>query len=99
MVAAFDDDLLCRGALAFEAALASGQAEEGLIPVDQAAAIDAACTALSLDPGGLAEAAAHAGTLAIPLVERLRRRSRSHTPRRPLRCIEARPARIWRIPH
>ncbi|WP_158803160.1 MULTISPECIES: 3-carboxy-cis,cis-muconate cycloisomerase [unclassified Acidisoma] len=72
MVAAFDDDSLLRGALAFEAALASGQAEEGLIPVDQAAAIDAACTALSLDPGGLAEAAAHAGTLAIPLVERLR---------------------------
>jgi 3-carboxy-cis,cis-muconate cycloisomerase len=72
MVAAFSDDSLLRGALAFEAALALGQAEEGLIPTNQALAIEATCAALNLDPGELAEAAAHAGTLAIPLVEQLR---------------------------
>ena len=72
MLAVFDDESLLRGALDFEAALAAAQAAEGLIPTGDAAAIAAACRDLRPDLAELAEAAAHAGTLAIPLVARLR---------------------------
>lgn len=73
MLAVFGDEALLKAALAFEAELALAQAELGLIPRDDAEAIAVAC-ASAFDIAELAEAAAHAGTLAIPLVERLRAR-------------------------
>ncbi|HEU4729631.1 MAG TPA: lyase family protein [Kofleriaceae bacterium] len=70
MLACFDDDALLRGALAFERELAAALADCGAISAPAAAAISAACE--RFDPTGLDDAAAHAGTLAIPLVARLR---------------------------
>ena len=72
MLAVFDDAATIAGALAFEAALARASAAEGAIPAAAADAIDAACARAEFDAVELAEAAAHAGTLAIPLVARLR---------------------------
>ena len=74
MAAVFDDRATVAAALAFEAALARACAEEGLAPADAAAVIEAACGE-PLDPETLAREAAHAGTLAIPLVAALRARS------------------------
>ena len=71
MLAVFDDAALVRAALAFEAALARAEAAEGLIPTAHAEAIVEAC-AEPVDIEALAAEAAHAGTLAIPLVARLR---------------------------
>jgi 3-carboxy-cis,cis-muconate cycloisomerase len=73
MLAVFGDATLLRAALLFEAVLAESQAAEGLISLDAAEAIVAACAELP-DVEDLAEAAAHAGTLAIPLVQILRQR-------------------------
>lgn len=73
MLAVFGDTALLRAALLFEAVLAEAQVEEGLIPLEAGEAIIAACVELP-DVEDLAEAAAHAGTLAIPLVEILRQR-------------------------
>lgn len=73
MLAVFDDEALLKAALAFEAQLALAQGELGLIPPADAEAIAAAC-GQPFDIAELAEAAAYAGTLAIPLVERLRAR-------------------------
>jgi 3-carboxy-cis,cis-muconate cycloisomerase len=70
MLACFDDDALVRAALAFERELAAALAEHGVIPAAAAAAVARACD--GFDRGGLGDAAAHAGTLAIPLVARLR---------------------------
>jgi len=70
VLACFDDDALVRAALAFERELAAALAEHGAISAAAAAAIAAACD--GFDATGLADAAAHAGTLAIPLVARLR---------------------------
>jgi 3-carboxy-cis,cis-muconate cycloisomerase len=72
MLDIFGDASLVRAALDFEAALAEAEAAEGLIPAQDATAIIAACRNLTVDPAILAEEAAHAGTLAIPLVRRLR---------------------------
>ncbi len=72
MLAAFGDAALLRGALAFEAALARASATEGLISAAAAEAIAAAAASLQVDIAELADEAAHAGTLAIPLVRRLR---------------------------
>lgn len=72
MLAAFGDAALLKGALAFEAALARASATEKLIPASAAAAISAACADVEIDIATLADEAAHAGTLAIPLVRRLR---------------------------
>lgn len=72
MMAVFDDAATLAGALAFEAALARASAAEGLVPGAAADAITDACARAVFDPAELAEAAAHAGTLAIPLVARLR---------------------------
>ncbi|HEY2048764.1 MAG TPA: 3-carboxy-cis,cis-muconate cycloisomerase, partial [Caulobacteraceae bacterium] len=74
MIVAFGDATLLRAALAFEAALAEAQAAEGLVDQGHAAAISQACRQAVFDPEALAEAAAHAGTLAIPLVADLRER-------------------------
>jgi len=73
MLAVFGDAALLRAALLFEAVLAEAQVAEGLIPLDAGEAIVAACVELP-EIEDLAEAVAHAGTLAIPLVQILRRR-------------------------
>jgi len=73
MLDAFDDASLVKHALAFEAALAEAEAVEGLLSPDEAARIAIACAQLPLDTETLAVEAAHAGTLAIPLVRHLRR--------------------------
>lgn len=80
MLAAFGDAAHLRAALDFEAALARAEAAEGLIGADAAARIRAVCAAFTCDPAALADAAAHAGTLAIPLVERLRARLAQDSP-------------------
>lgn len=72
MLDAFDDASLIAAALRFEAALARAQAAEGVISDAAAIAISSAAEALRITPDELAEEAAHAGTLAIPLVRRLR---------------------------
>jgi 3-carboxy-cis,cis-muconate cycloisomerase len=74
MLAAFDDSSLLDAALRFEAALARAEAAEGLISEAEADAVAKACTSDGIDLAALAEAAAHAGTLAIPLVALLRAR-------------------------
>lgn len=73
MLAVFDDDATIRHALAFEAALAHAEAAEGLIAAEAADSIAALCAGIAIDTAGLAAEAALAGTLAIPLVARLRR--------------------------
>lgn len=72
MLAAFDDAATLRAALAFEAALAEGEAACGLIPGDVAARIAETCRTIAIPAEALADEAALAGTLAIPLVARLR---------------------------
>lgn len=72
MLAAFSDAATLRHALAFEAELARAEAAEGLIGAEAAEAIAALCASIMIDPAELAEEAALAGTLAIPLVARLR---------------------------
>jgi 3-carboxy-cis,cis-muconate cycloisomerase len=72
MLEAVGDAALLQAALAFEAALARAQAREGLIPSAHADSIAEACRS-PFGIAALAEAAAHAGTLAIPLVSELRR--------------------------
>jgi 3-carboxy-cis,cis-muconate cycloisomerase len=74
MLAIFDDAALLRAALAFEATLARVCAESGLIPATHADRIEACCTLDGIDVTVLATDAAHAGTLAIPLVAVLRAR-------------------------
>lgn len=73
MLEIFGDAAVVKHALAFEAALAQAQAAEGLLSKDEAARIATACAQLPLDSETLAVEAAHAGTLAIPLVAHLRR--------------------------
>lgn len=72
MIAVFSDRAVIAHALAFEAALARAEAAEGLIAANTAEAIAEACVTITIDPAELAEEAALAGTLAIPLVKRLR---------------------------
>ena len=77
MLAAFGDEALLRAALAFEAALARAEADEQLIPAEAAALIIETCNSApfnsaSYDIAQLAADSAHAGTLAIALVHRLR---------------------------
>ncbi len=72
MRAVFADAAVIGHALAFEAALARAEAAEGVISTAVAAQIVEACRTMSVDPAALAEEAALAGTLAIPLVARLR---------------------------
>ena len=55
-----------------EAALAGAQARVGLIPVEHANAIAAACASDRFDVNALGEAAAASGTPVVPLVEQLR---------------------------
>ncbi|MBO9544996.1 3-carboxy-cis,cis-muconate cycloisomerase [Caulobacter sp.] len=73
MLAVFGDEALLDAALRFESSLAQAQADVGVIDQASAACIAAACVERP-DVDLLAEAAAHAGTLAIPLVEIIRKR-------------------------
>nr|WP_211368859.1 lyase family protein [Sphingomonas carotinifaciens] len=72
MIAVFDDAATIAYACAFETALAQGQAAHGVIAPDLAEAIAAGVDPARIDAAALAEEAALAGTLAIPLVARLR---------------------------
>ncbi|MBJ7437479.1 MAG: 3-carboxy-cis,cis-muconate cycloisomerase [Sphingopyxis sp.] len=72
MAEIYSDAATIGHALAFEAALARAQGDEGLIVRTAADAIVAAAGGLHIDPEELADEAEHAGTLAIPLVRRLR---------------------------
>jgi 3-carboxy-cis,cis-muconate cycloisomerase len=72
MLAVWNDGAWLRAALDFESALARAQAACGLMSQAQADKIAAAAEALTIDPAALAAEAAHAGTLAIPLVAALR---------------------------
>jgi 3-carboxy-cis,cis-muconate cycloisomerase len=73
MLDVFGDEALVRSALAFERELAAAEAAEGLLTRAEADAIAGACADLP-DIEALARAAAHAGTLAMPLVADLRAR-------------------------
>ena len=73
MLAVFEDAATLRHALTFEAELARAEAAEGLIGKAEAEAIAMLCGGIAIDPAALATEAALAGTLAIPLVARLRK--------------------------
>jgi 3-carboxy-cis,cis-muconate cycloisomerase len=73
ILAAFGDETLLAAALAFETELARAGAAEGLLTEREAGLIAAACAAPEIAIATLAAEAAHAGTLAIPLVAHLRR--------------------------
>ena len=72
MMVLFGDEALLRAALDFEAALARAAGAEGEIPVVAAEVIIEVCRNAAFDISELADEAAHAGTLAIPLVAELR---------------------------
>ena len=66
------DDVAClQNMLDFEAGLAHAEAALGVIPVDAAGPITAACRAESFNLTALADAATRSGNLAIPLVKAL----------------------------
>jgi 3-carboxy-cis,cis-muconate cycloisomerase len=68
---ALSADAYVRAMLDFEAALAAGQADAGVVPADAARVIAAACTDLRLDPDRLAAEGKKSGSLAVPLVKSL----------------------------
>jgi len=68
----FRDDNYLQTMLDFEAALAHAEASSGVIPSSAANAIAAKCRVELFDKQKLAEAAALAGNLAIPLVRQLK---------------------------
>ncbi|MGP7795213.1 lyase family protein [Sphingomonas sp. CLY1604] len=72
MIAVFDDAATIAHACAFEVALARAEAACGMLPAELAEAIAAGVDPARIDAAELAEEAALAGTLAIPLVARLR---------------------------
>jgi 3-carboxy-cis,cis-muconate cycloisomerase len=67
----FSDANTVQGMLDFEAALARAQARCGVIPESAVTAIENACQVQNIDVSLLADAAASAGNLAIPLVKQL----------------------------
>jgi 3-carboxy-cis,cis-muconate cycloisomerase len=71
MIAAFDDAAFVQAMLDFEAALATAQADEGLLPPAAAQAIAAACRLDRIDIPALVAAGRRSGTLAAPLVKEL----------------------------
>ncbi len=74
MLSTFSDEVLISTAISFEEELAEASAAERLIPKDAARAIRRAGVEMRfhLDVEEIAHEAAHAGTLAIPVVRRLR---------------------------
>lgn len=71
LIEIFSDDNTLQGMLDFEAALALACAKCGVIPESVITVISSQCQADKLDPQALAQAAAGAGNLAIPLVKQL----------------------------
>jgi 3-carboxy-cis,cis-muconate cycloisomerase len=71
MRAVVDDRARLQRMLDFEAALARAEADAGLIPAAAAKPIAAACMADRFDIAAIAEQAASAGNIAIPLVKML----------------------------
>jgi 3-carboxy-cis,cis-muconate cycloisomerase len=71
MLPVFSDQAAVQRMLDFEAALARAEAAHGVIPAAAVAPIVACCQASRLDLPALAQAAAAAGNLAIPLVKQL----------------------------
>src|SRR5215210_516914 len=69
---AFSDTALLSAMLRFEVALARAEARVGVIPESAAEAIADAAVVDAFDPGAMAREARQSGTLAIPLVRRLR---------------------------
>jgi len=69
---AFEPPAFLAAMLAFEAALAAGEAAEGVIPPSSAAAIAQACKAVSFDVEALVAEAKRQGTLVVPFVKALR---------------------------
>jgi len=67
----FTDRATLQGILDFEAALARAEARAGVIPGAAAAVIAKKCRAELFDTAALAQAAAHAGNILIPLVKNL----------------------------
>jgi len=67
----FTDRATLQGILDFEAALARAEARAGVIPGAAAAVIAKKCRAELFDAAALAQAAAHAGNILIPLVKNL----------------------------
>ncbi|CAI0771843.1 3-carboxy-cis,cis-muconate cycloisomerase [Serratia proteamaculans] len=67
----FSDVATLQGMLDFEAALATAQARLGIIPAEAGQQIAAVCHSHLFDVLSLAQAAAQAGNLAIPLVKQL----------------------------
>ena len=70
---AFEASAFIRAMLAFEAALAEAEAEEGLIAWSTAKAIAAACASLAPDVDALVLESKRSATLAVPLVDALRK--------------------------
>ncbi|MES2313860.1 MAG: 3-carboxy-cis,cis-muconate cycloisomerase [Pseudomonadota bacterium] len=66
-----DDKVYLQHMLDFEHALARAEASVGIIPASAVVSIAKACHAESFDRAALAEAAVHAGNLAIPVVKML----------------------------
>jgi len=66
-----DDEVYLQHMLDFEHDLARAEAAVGIIPASAVVSIAKACHAESFDRAALAEAAVHAGNLAIPLVKML----------------------------
>lgn len=71
LTALFSDAKTVQGMLDFEAALARAEAACEVIPPEAVAAIAQACAVEHVDMAALAQAAASAGNLAIPLVKQL----------------------------
>lgn len=71
MQAVFSDHACVQRMLDFEAALARAEAQHGVIPASAVAAIVDCCDAARIDLPALAQAAAAAGNLAIPLIRQL----------------------------
>ncbi|MGU3412721.1 3-carboxy-cis,cis-muconate cycloisomerase [Enterobacteriaceae bacterium C34A] len=76
----FSDAQAVQGMLDFEAALARAEAACGVIPPEAVAAIERACDVRTIDMTALAEAAASAGNLAIPLVKQLTAQVKQNDP-------------------
>ena len=71
MLRVFSDQAAVQRMLDFEAGLARAEAAHGVIPASAVAAIVACCDAARIDMPALAQSAAAAGNLAIPLVKQL----------------------------
>jgi 3-carboxy-cis,cis-muconate cycloisomerase len=76
---AFAAPAFSRAMLAFESALAHGEAEEGVIPEASARAIALACESLRVDEERLVVEGKRSATLAVPLVDMLRAEVARHS--------------------